>query len=341
MLRSLFSGASGLRRHQSRLDAIGSNVANVNTPGLAEGRGAFNDGFAQLLQAPGRPAGDQGGMEPLRVGRRLPSGSVERVLTQVIVEATGLGADLAIDGDSLFIVRRGDHCFYTRSGHFQLDADGRLVSPTNGSVLQGRLAVGGTLVDGVQDIRLPLGQPAVATPTHPVARAVRRAGDLDAVAPVPLVPATNPSTTRRTHAAVDPRGATNAGGTTGAFALDFVTDDVIVVAPGTTVAPTPTDAVQVATGTSADRLSCHATSGSVRLRCPHDDTARTLESFSIDRTGTITGLFTNGTAEPLSQIALADFGNVGGLLRVGDDVYAASADSGRAVVGYARARSES
>jgi flagellar hook protein FlgE len=179
MLRSLFTGVSGLRNHQVRMDVIGNNIANVNTVAYKASRVTFKEGFAQLLQGASRPPGDQGGINPIQVGLGMQVGSIDQLFAQGNFETTGQTTDLAIQGDGMFVVRKGNQSFYTRSGNFQLDADGRLVSPTNGFVVQGQLYVDGQLQDGIQDIRLPFGQRVSAQPTT----RMRLAGNLNASAP--------------------------------------------------------------------------------------------------------------------------------------------------------------
>src|SRR6476661_839509 len=179
MLRSLFAGVSGLRNHQVRMDVIGNNIANVNTVAFKAGRVTFKEGFAQLLQGASRPPGDQGGINPVQVGLGMQIGSIDQLFTQGNIETTGLNTDLAIQGDSFFVVRKGNQSFYTRSGNFQIDALGQMVSPTNGFVVQGQMYENGVLQDGIQDIRLPFGQKVSANPTTEAVLA----GNLNASAP--------------------------------------------------------------------------------------------------------------------------------------------------------------
>ena len=113
------------------MDVIGNNIANVNTVGFKSGRVTFKEGFAQLLQGASRPPGDQGGVNPVQVGLGSQIGSVDQLFTQGNVETTGVNTDLAMQGDAFFVVRKGAETYYTRSGNFQLDAEGRMVSPTN------------------------------------------------------------------------------------------------------------------------------------------------------------------------------------------------------------------
>jgi flagellar hook protein FlgE len=140
----------------------------------------FKEGFAQLLQGASRPPGDHGGINPIQIGLGMQIGSIDTMFSQGNLETTGLNTDLAIQGDSFFVVAKGAEHFYTRSGNFQLDAGGRLVSPTNGFVVQGRMAVNGVFQDGIQDIILPFGQKTAAKPTDEL----KLGGNLDASAPI-------------------------------------------------------------------------------------------------------------------------------------------------------------
>ncbi|GJG86602.1 flagellar hook protein FlgE [Gemmatimonadetes bacterium T265] len=169
MLRSLFDGVSGLRNQQTRMDVIGNNIANVNTTAFKAGRVTFKEGFAQLLQGGSRPPGDQGGTNPIQIGLGSQIGSIDQMYTQGNLETTGNATDLAIQGDAMFVVRKGAQSSYTRSGNFQVDSDGKLVSPTNGFVVQGEMYKNGIAQDGVQDITIPFGQKVAAKATDKMA----------------------------------------------------------------------------------------------------------------------------------------------------------------------------
>lgn len=179
MMRSLFAGVSGLRNHQTRMDVIGNNIANVNTVAYKASRVTFAEAFAQLLQGASRPPGDQGGINPIQIGLGSKIGSIDMNFSQGNLESTGISTDLAIQGDGLFVVSDGQRNFYTRAGNFQLDANGRLVSPANGFKVQGINAdSNGVLSAGnaIGEIALPFGQksPALATSS------VTLTGNLDA-----------------------------------------------------------------------------------------------------------------------------------------------------------------
>lgn len=179
MMRALFAGVSGMRNHLVRLDVIGNNIANVNTVAFKSSRVTFEEAFAQLVQGASRPPGDLGGINPIQVGLGMNIGSIDQNFTQGNLESTGVITDLAIQGDGFFVASDGTRTFYTRAGNFQLDADGRLVSPTNGFVVQGIVAdSNGNLASGsaIGDVVLPFGQKSPARATTKMSLA----GNLDA-----------------------------------------------------------------------------------------------------------------------------------------------------------------
>ena len=374
MLRSLFAGVSGLRNHQVRMDVIGNNISNVNTVAFKSGRVTFKEGFAQLLQGASRPPGDLGGINPIQVGLGMQIGSVDMLFTQGNLETTGVNTDLAIQGDSFFVVKKGTQNYYTRSGNFQLDADGQLVSPTNGFVVQGRMAMNGAFLPGVQNITLPVGQKTAAQATS----TVDLAGNLDASAPIftgaftpanQLLAANQDSWTETSITVYDslgnqhdlklqfwktsatdwswqvdgstlPAGFTPPNATPQVLTFDSfgllqtaspTSPPVITFTPpgANTVTVTLNAGIQDVNG-----ITSFAGNNSAILKNQDGYEAGQLQDFSIDRTGLITGTFTNGTNVVLGQIALADFNNPGGLLRVGDNMYAVSGNSGGAVLGY-------
>ena len=168
MVRSLYSGISGLRNHQVAMDVTGNNIANVNTIGYKTGRVTFEESMAQLLQGSTRPAGNSGGTNPLQIGLGMSVGSIDQILTQGNLQSTGQITDLALEGKAYFAFSNGEGRFYSRNGALQLDATGRLVSPTNGFRLQGMMAaVDGTYPPGsaIGDIRIPYGEKAPAKET--------------------------------------------------------------------------------------------------------------------------------------------------------------------------------
>jgi len=171
MLRSLSAGISGLQNHQTRMDIIGNNIANVNTTGYKSGRVTFEESFSQLLQGASRPPGSGGGTNPLQVGLGMGVGSIDTLTAQGNLESTGRVLDLAIQGSAYFGVSDGKGTYYSRNGGFQLDANGKVVLPTNGMILQGKMAdVNGEFPAGtvIGDISVPFNEQSPAKATEAV-----------------------------------------------------------------------------------------------------------------------------------------------------------------------------
>jgi flagellar hook protein FlgE len=168
MVRSLYSGISGLRNEQVAMDVTGNNISNVNTTGFKGGRVTFKESMCQLLQGASRPAGNTGGTNPLQVGLGTSVGSIDTMLSQGSLQTTGQITDLALEGKAYLAYSNGTGTYYSRNGATQLDGDGYIVSPTNGYRLQGMTAdVDGTYPAGstIGDMRIPYGEKAPAKAT--------------------------------------------------------------------------------------------------------------------------------------------------------------------------------
>ncbi len=140
MMRSLYSGVSGLQNHQTRMDVIGNNVSNVNTVGFKRGRVNFQDMISQQMSGAAKPTDELGGVNPKEVGLGMTVASIDNIFNQGNLQSTGVSTDLAIQGNGFFIMKSGDESFYTRNGAFGLDRDGTLVNPANGMRVQGWMA---------------------------------------------------------------------------------------------------------------------------------------------------------------------------------------------------------
>ncbi len=168
LLNSLFAGVSGLRNHQSMMDVIGNNIANVNTIGFKGSRVTFSDTFNQFVKAGTNPNDGTGGTNSFQVGLGMKVNSIDRNWNQGTFERTGITTDLALQGQGLFVLKSNGQQLYSRAGAYIFDADGKLVNPQNGAVVQGKVAnglgdipAGTTLQDIVIDKNLRL--PAVKT----------------------------------------------------------------------------------------------------------------------------------------------------------------------------------
>lgn len=137
MMRSLFSGVSGLKSHNTRMDVIGNNIANVNTTGFKRGRVTFEDMLSQTLSGASSPGTTIGGTNPKQIGLGVSVGGIDTIFGDGAVQGTGKNTDLALTGNALFMVKQGEQTFYTRNGVFEFDAAGNYVLPSSGLYVQG------------------------------------------------------------------------------------------------------------------------------------------------------------------------------------------------------------
>ena len=177
MLKSLFSGVSGLQSHQVAMDVESNNIANVNTVGFKYSRANFSDLLAQTKAIATAPQGKLGGKNPVQVGLGSTVNSMTRIFAQGSMQNSDKNTDVAIQGDGFFIISPdgGNSYKYTRAGDFKFDAGGNFVD-NNGFIAQGWLRDPVTgKVDAtapVEDINIP---PGLTTPANPTKEVVLKA----------------------------------------------------------------------------------------------------------------------------------------------------------------------
>ncbi len=404
MMRSLWAGVAGLQNHQTRMDVLGNNIANVNTNGFKKGRVTFQDMLSQTLQGAARPTDTVGGVNPQQVGLGMTVASIDTIHTQGALQSTGVVTDMAIQGNGFFMVNDGDQRFYTRNGAFGLDENGLLVNPANGMRVQGWTAqtVGGqTFVNNaaeVGDLTIPVGSKDPAKGTTAVFFASnldKRTPEIPAGAGPQTVQAGTwqttfdvfdsfgrihklevdftrvPGVANRWQATVnvDPAAQTptnarvqigNGPGATNTFLLDFDNFGALAGvrdAQGNAVtagalqaqvsydvpdATLPPGAAAVRQGFSLnlgqvgayrDAITQFAETSSTKAVRQDGYGMGYLETFKIDQSGVITGVYTNGSNRILGQIGLASFTNPSGLEKAGDNTYQVSNNSGTPNVG--------
>ena len=136
MVKSLFTGVTGLKSHQQRMDMIGNNIANVNTVGYKTDVMTFADVYYQTKRNPSAPTATLGGINPRQVGYGVKVSSVEANLAQSGYNYTDNKTDIALDGKGFFQVMDGaGNIYYTRAGHFKFDEQGSLVNDDGYHVL--------------------------------------------------------------------------------------------------------------------------------------------------------------------------------------------------------------
>jgi flagellar hook protein FlgE len=332
MLRSLYSGISGLRSHQTMLDVTGNNIANVNTTGFKASATQFQDTLSQMTKGAGGAQAEAGGTNPAQIGLGVQVAGISTNFAQGSAQATGRATDMMISGDGFFVTSKGGEQLYTRAGAFELDANGNLVSP-DGAILQGWMAVNGQVPVGgaVQDISLSSSAVSPAKPTG----AAAVTGNLPSEAAVgdTLVrdieiydgvgkESTLSLTFERTAGGWDVKNA--AGTVVGSAAFN---------GQGQLTSGTSFTAGGVAVDVSA--LTGFAGMSTVAFASQDGRAAGTLESFTMSPDGTLIGSFSNGDSDVVGRVALANFTNPGGLEKAGSSSYRGTANSGAATVGTA------
>ncbi|HOY67060.1 MAG TPA: flagellar hook-basal body complex protein [Candidatus Ozemobacteraceae bacterium] len=141
MMRSLFTGVTGLKQHQTRMDVLSNNIANVNTTGFKRGRAMFQDLFSETLRNAQQAFGSYGGLNPMQVGLGTKLGAIDTLMEQGTTETTGKNTDLAIEGNGFFVVQGTDgNSYYTRDGNLNLNPNYDLVMANTGFAVEGWMA---------------------------------------------------------------------------------------------------------------------------------------------------------------------------------------------------------
>jgi flagellar hook protein FlgE len=359
MMRSMFSGVTGLRNHQVKMDVIGNNIANVNTVGFKKGRATFQDALSQTMRGASSPQGNRGGTNPMQVGLGMTIATIDTIHSPTSVEATGNITDLAVEGDGFFVLSDGKHQYYTRAGNFQFDEEGNFVNTANG------LKVVGWQFDLTEEIQNKSPQnvgpivikkgmmvPAKATDEVKFANNLNDADvipeendDYNYIIPFKVYDSKgnehelNIGFRKSTENTWDYNiyGANeytivNAKGTLtfnedGSYNNKETTEgleQISIKIPGAdtiTFTPDFSQVTQFARETSIDISSRNGYPAGI------------LKEITIDITGTVSGSFDNGQNRELAQVALANFNNPGGLMKSGQNLYEYSNNSGEPNVG--------
>ena len=401
MMRSLYSGVSGLKNHQTRMDVIGNNISNVNTYGFKGSRVTFQDMLSQTIAGASKPEENRGGVNPKQVGLGMTIASIDRLFTQGSLQTTGNQTDLAISGDGFFVVSEGDKEFFTRAGTFGIDKDGTMVNPANGLKVQGWMATrndaGEMVVNSsgtTEDIVVPVYSKVEAreteniryqcnldcrssiVPPNATARMRASAGvttniDIydnqgnnhrltmtlwktapnqwtasaavtDAASPVTLdVPAgaglpnqANP--TSRIHLGFSPDGRIVSVADEGT--ADELNQGDLMVNANYRIAGDPNiRTINLNLGKSGilEGITQFASPSTTKAVEQDGYSMGYMESFNIDNSGVITGVYSNGTKQTVGQVAMAVFTNPQGLTASGENLFEVSNNSGMANIGSA------
>ncbi|HEX9226923.1 MAG TPA: flagellar hook protein FlgE [Arthrobacter sp.] len=331
MLRSLYSGISGLRAHQTMLDVTGNNIANVNTAGFKASSTQFQDTLSQMTQGASGPQAETGGSNPAQIGLGVRVAGVSTNFAQGSSQSTGRATDMMISGDGFFVTSKGGQQLFTRAGAFSPDAAGQLVSP-DGGILQGWTAVNGVVNTGgpVGDLALNANNlvPAVSTNAVTVdGNLPSEGGTLERV--VKVYDATGAErnltlTFTGSGNSWNVSGA-DANGSTGTAMLGFTNGKLTSGGP-LTVGGITVNLPEVSSFAGMTSLAVSGQNGSA---------AGKLESYTLGNDGSLIGSFSNGVKQVLAKIALANFTNPSGLEKTGGSSYVATANSGGVQLGGA------
>lgn len=303
MLRAMYSGISGMRANQLKLDVIGNNIANVGTTGFKVSRTRFQDMLSQNVNSALAPSLNQGGVNPSKVGLGVKVAGIDTVVSQGSMQPTSRNLDLAVDGNGYFMVSKGpvvfetgkinidstdnalngtekSDVFFTRDGSFTLDAEGNLLTSDGYRVL-------GYSVSGM----------SMAIPSEDEGT--------DPIDPTEVAQSIND-------------GIANAD-----------------VPPGTVLF---VDADSVNPDSENGDSNLKATTGLRTLRIPDKiyDTANEryirIINFSIEKNGLIKAVCEGGKVAVLGQVAMSSFKNAPGLEKLGSNLYRNSPNSGEPVI---------
>lgn len=135
MMRSMYSGVSGLNIHQTKMDVIGNNIANVNTVGFKSSRVTFGEVFSQTIQGASSPNANLGGTNPKQIGLGASLGSIDVNMTEGASQRTDNNLDIQIKGSGFFVVSNAAGNYFTRAGAFNIDKAGNLVNSSGMKVM--------------------------------------------------------------------------------------------------------------------------------------------------------------------------------------------------------------
>lgn len=354
MMRSMFSGVTGLRNHQIKMDVIGNNIANVNTVGFKKSRVTFQDTLSQTMRGAAAPQGNRGGTNPMQVGLGMTIASIDTIHSPSSAESTGNMTDMAIEGDGYFILQgEGLDQYYTRAGNFGFDTNGNLVNTANG------LKVLGWQTD---DFKLPsdrspqdigpiqirkgmMVQPSDTTEVY-FSKNLNAETESGGTYSIPfkvydsigcahnlMITFTKSTTTDNEweYTITSSDGTISDGNGTITFAEDGKYESGN---PTTNVTLDPNNGASVISfSIDFSGVTQYAKETNIDMTYQDGYAAGTLTGITVDTSGVITGIFDNGRSWPLAQVAIANFDNPAGLIKAGQNMYRSSNNSGEPQIG--------
>ncbi len=347
MLRSMYSGVSGLRNHQVKLDVIGNNIANVNTVSYKSSNISFQEVLGQTMQKATQPSEDGlGGTNPTQIGLGVAVGSINVNHSEGSIQTTDNPNDLAIDGNGYFVVNDGIKTSYTRAGNFTKDSAGNLVT-SSGEKVMGWNKGNSNSIDYAKDLE-PINLANISMPSKETSE-LSLEGNFNI----------NSDEFDYNMTVYDSLGESHVltfnFERTGDGLFDYTvngSDDVDITDGGSgdiefdedgkfSDGTTPEIEISFDNGAkdtdisvdfNDDKCTYYAYDTSIS-GSQNGYESGSLVGSGIDGNGNIVGNFSNGKDEAIATIALSSFINSSGLEKAGNNSYVSSFNSGEAQIG--------
>lgn len=380
MMRSMYSAVSGLRVHQTKMDVIGNNIANVNTVGYKKGQMTFQEVFSQVIRGAGAPQGGKGGTNPQQIGLGVGIGSINTIHTKGPTQTTDNPTDLMIDGEGFFVVTDDtnyENKYYTRAGNFTLDKAGNLVTPDGFKVLGYKVDENENITDEIGPIVINRSETKAPTATNKI----QFRGNLDSrndetfttdtvikdslgnsylvkfefkktgTETAPNKWTMSLGEIKSEDGKIEIKGAKLGDNTTIKFdengkiigigaedAINGLKLDFSEIENKEKLGATFGDSGKITIFDPADKdsynkLTQYANDRDIKPYAENGNSSGKIEGFSIDPSGVVSGIFTNGERKALGQVMLAKFDNPMGLQKLGNNFFVDTRNSGEAQLG--------
>lgn len=376
MMRSLFSAVSGLKAHQTKMDVIGNNIANVNTVAYKSQSVTFGDVYYQTTQVATGPneASGKGGTNAKQIGLGSTVGAISVDPTaQGASERTDNTWDLMISGDKFFVVSNAGNTYFTRAGDFTTDLDGAIVTQSGANVMGWKADADGNIIkDRVQALYATSPEYTYTAPA--ATTGVTITGNVDSRETGDIAYTVNfydslgneyQATLNLTYDSKDAAaGTTSYNVAGGSVTMNGQPTELSVSCDSQVVFNTNTGASMVGnaglaltfTDNSADGsgnianigtnngntstinldasgLTMYAAASNINATMGINGTGAgkavgKMTSVGVNEAGQIVASYSNGDTKKIGQIAVASFTNPSGLEKVGDNLYAATLNSG-------------
>ncbi|WP_132995888.1 flagellar hook protein FlgE [Sporanaerobacter acetigenes] len=380
MMRSMYSAVSGLRVHQTKMDVIGNNIANVNTVGYKKGQMTFQEVFSQVIRGAGAPQGGKGGTNPQQIGLGVGIGSINTIHTKGPTQTTDNPTDLMIDGEGFFVVTDDtnyENKYYTRAGNFTLDKAGNLVTPDGFKVLGYKVDENENITDEIGPIVINRSETKAPTATNKI----QFRGNLDSrndetfttdtvikdslgnsylvkfefkktgTETAPNKWTMSLGEIKSEDGKIEIKGAKLGDNTTIKFdengkiigigaedAINGLKLDFSEIENKEKLGATFGDSGKITIFDPADKdsynkLTQYANDRDIKPYAENGNSSGKIKGFSIDPSGVVSGIFTNGERKALGQVMLAKFDNPMGLQKLGNNFFVDTRNSGEAQLG--------